>query len=328
MMRTERRHEQCLNCGTATPGHFCPECGQRNTDLHASIWELALDILGEAFEADSRMARTVVPFLFQPGFLTNEYNAGRRVGYSSPLRLYLFASFTFFLVLGFAPHSEDESKFRGSVTIGSADGGAIVVGNGNFVSSGRDGGQPQRARGESDGGSDGGVLSALANAGEPDQPLDGGLVVQGLGAIGHRFEEKARTIQSSTGERRAELVERIRNETYSDASKAFFLLVPLFALLLKLLYWRRRRYYVEHLTLAFHLHAFSFLVLVPQLLLGGLASLAAVLVILAYLFVALRKVYGQGRLKTALKLAALLLVHLVFVSLCIGAAAAIGFLTA
>ena len=42
--------------------------------------------------------------------------------------------------------------------------------------------------------------------------------------------------------------------------KAFFVLVPLSALLLHALYWRRGMAYAEHLILALHVHAFGFLV--------------------------------------------------------------------
>ncbi|MCO4799896.1 MAG: DUF3667 domain-containing protein, partial [Colwelliaceae bacterium] len=45
--------------------------------------------------------RTLFPLIFKPGFLTNEYIAGRRVHYVPPLRLYLFISIIFFISLKF-----------------------------------------------------------------------------------------------------------------------------------------------------------------------------------------------------------------------------------
>jgi hypothetical protein len=116
-----RHHSpNCLNCGEATPGEYCGACGQRNVDLRASFWELLVDIFSEAFEADSRIGRTIVPFLFKPGFLTNEHNSGRRVRYSSPLRLYLFASTIFFLSASFSV-----SRAKLEIYVGAAaDGGS------------------------------------------------------------------------------------------------------------------------------------------------------------------------------------------------------------
>lgn len=47
----------------------------------------------------------------------------------------------------------------------------------------------------------------------------------------------------------------------SMTSKALFLLMPFFALMLKLLFVRRDPLYIDHLIFAFHYHSFLFLVL-------------------------------------------------------------------
>ena len=95
---------------------------------------------------------------------------------------------------------------------------------------------------------------------------------------------------------------------------ALIFLLPLMALVLKALYPLSRRYYVEHLLFFVHFHAFFFLILTLQVLLARLAAILAVpetaialtmvvisLYIPVYLFVGMRKVYGQGRLVTFLK---------------------------
>ena len=95
---------------------------------------------------------------------------------------------------------------------------------------------------------------------------------------------------------------------------ALIVLLPLMALILKALYPLSRRYYVEHLLFFVHFHAFFFLILTIQILyarLGSLLSLPEFAVVLplvaisfyipVYLFVAMRKVYGQGRLITLFK---------------------------
>ncbi len=94
-----RGSEHCANCGEATPNAFCPGCGQRNADYQRPLRELASDAFGELFQLDSRIGRTLVPFLFRPGMLTNEFLAGRRARYSSPIRLYLLTSVAYFLAL-------------------------------------------------------------------------------------------------------------------------------------------------------------------------------------------------------------------------------------
>ena len=99
----------------------------------------------------------------------------------------------------------------------------------------------------------------------------------------------------------------------ANLQRAFFLLLPVFALLLKLMYLRRRSLYLDHLVFALHYHAFAFVILTALIL--ARANLprpvAAPLVIVlwlwiyVYLFFALRRVYGDSRSRTGLRFAAL-----------------------
>lgn len=103
---------------------------------------------------------------------------------------------------------------------------------------------------------------------------------------------------------------------------ALILLLPLMALALKLLYPLSRRYYVEHLLFFVHFHAFFFLILTLQILwsrlvgAAGLPVAAGVLPVVAssfyipvYLYLSMRRVYGQGRFITFLKFFLLLIVY-------------------
>jgi hypothetical protein len=78
----------------------------------------------------------------------------------------------------------------------------------------------------------------------------------------------------------------------SNVGGAMFLMLPLFALFMKLLWWNRRLHYTEHLVFGLHLHAFWFVCLaltLPDLpWLVGLAMLA----IPVYGLLATRRVYG------------------------------------
>jgi len=105
------------------------------------------------------------------------------------------------------------------------------------------------------------------------------------------------------------------------------LLIPVVGLLLKVLFWRR--YYVEHLVFALHLHAFAFLVVSASLLLGfgfqraggpmglyqGLVVLAAGIEI-AYFGLSLRRTYGTSVPTMILKGGVLLFSYLVVLSGC------------
>jgi hypothetical protein len=108
------------------------------------------------------------------------------------------------------------------------------------------------------------------------------------------------------------------NRIFTDRlAKSIILLVPVFAALLFALYRRRR--YIAHLVFSLHLHSFAFLVLIAGLVVdlavqapegSGPGNALAVLAIAVYSFLALRRVYGQGRLLTVLKMAFLLLGYL------------------
>lgn len=88
--------------------------------------------------------------------------------------------------------------------------------------------------------------------------------------------------------------------------------VPLFAFVLKLLYFRQRRFYVEHLVYALHIHTFVYVTVVLITLLGlaaqrwvpsiqVLLTVALSFVVVAQVFVSIRRVYRQGWFMTILK---------------------------
>lgn len=103
----------------------------------------------------------------------------------------------------------------------------------------------------------------------------------------------------------------------SNLPRAFFLLLPLFALVLKLLYPRRGILYLDHLVFALHFHAFAFTVMAAAILsrtrmplpVAATVGVGAWLWIFVYLFLAMRAVYADSRWKTGLRFAALLIVY-------------------
>ena len=91
----------CDNCGQSLQGEYCHICGQHERSYIRNVFSLISEILGELGSWDSRLLRTMVPLLFRPAYLSNEYIVGRRVRYVPPIRLYLFVSLIFFLTLTF-----------------------------------------------------------------------------------------------------------------------------------------------------------------------------------------------------------------------------------
>ncbi|MCU0606190.1 MAG: DUF3667 domain-containing protein [Candidatus Edwardsbacteria bacterium] len=99
---------------------------------------------------------------------------------------------------------------------------------------------------------------------------------------------------------------------FKRMAQGMFVLMPILALLLKALYERSRRGYVEHLILSLNFHSFTFLVVIflqALYLIGGramtLANPGVLLLVPAYLLLAMKRCYGQGIVKTTVKFALL-----------------------
>lgn len=103
--------ETCRNCASPVRGKFCSECGQENINLVVPVGDLVGDIFDEFFKFDSRLFLTIGLLIRRPGFLTNEYIAGKRARYLAPFRLYFTLSAIYFLVSGFLHINEQMSKY-------------------------------------------------------------------------------------------------------------------------------------------------------------------------------------------------------------------------
>ncbi|HEX7375434.1 MAG TPA: DUF4286 family protein [Steroidobacteraceae bacterium] len=121
---------------------------------------------------------------------------------------------------------------------------------------------------------------------------------------------------------------------YDNIPKMMFIFLPLIAGVMYVLYLGSGRYYVEHLLFFVHFHAFFFLGGIAVVLLeraggvlgtykigGLLESLGKILITVLmiyvpiYLYRAMRRVYGQGRIVTLLKYSILVVGYLFFLTL-------------
>ena len=107
----------CRNCGAALSGRYCSACGQRH-DTHAPTVGHFLHETAETLtHVDSRLWRTLWYLLSRPGFLTQEFFAGRRARYLPPIRLYIVISVACFLLLALMPSSENDSSQNSAVVM-------------------------------------------------------------------------------------------------------------------------------------------------------------------------------------------------------------------
>ena len=336
----------CLNCGTRLRGQYCGNCGQRSRSRLISLWELISDAFGDLFELDSRLWQTLRPLVARPGRLTHDYLQGRRARYMPPFRMYLVLSLVFFLVAFFDPRGDFSLVTENEPDSAAAteDGSPLPP-----VPDEQDLSEALQVQQEvlDELAAEGIIASDEPRADEDDS--DGTIHIQ-LGsntdaiqvnpdAESGECEVTAADLSDVPGWLRwfmtPERIEHICEQILVDDGRAFareildnvpaalIVLLPLMAFVLKVLYPLSRRYYVEHLLFFVHYHAFFFLILTLQILFARIAGLlavpetAVVLTVVAtsfyvpiYLFVAMRRVYGQGRLVTFLKYVVLLAAYL------------------
>jgi hypothetical protein len=308
----------CLNCGAHLRGQYCGNCGQRGSSRLISLWELLREAFGDLFELDSRLWRTLVPLVVKPGRLTHDYLQGRRVRYMPPFRMYLVLSLLFFLVAFFDPREslgifyEPQTEEEAAAQRQQEAAKIADEVRREFAAEGLIPPPPEEAP-ETGEDAEGG-LNIRING---DGPGEADCQVDEFNINGPEWLKRR-----LTPERLVKICEDMKKDNgrqflrnlYDNIPIALIVLLPIMAFVLKLLYPLSRRYYVEHLLFFVHFHAFLFLILTLQILVGRLNSLlptpeaAGILIIVAasfyvpvYLFVAMRRVYGQGRLVTAFK---------------------------
>jgi hypothetical protein len=94
----------CPSCGAAAAGRFCAECGERTTGrVDPTVVAFLRDALYELLNADSRVWRSFRSLFLEPGRLSEEYLAGRRRPWLSPVQLFLICNVAFFILLEFLP---------------------------------------------------------------------------------------------------------------------------------------------------------------------------------------------------------------------------------
>lgn len=85
--------KSCLNCGQESDADYCPACGQSMAVKISTVWHFINETLDVIYNFDSTIWRSILPLLFQPVKLTNEYTADSQG-------------------LHFPGYQEDQSKLR------------------------------------------------------------------------------------------------------------------------------------------------------------------------------------------------------------------------
>ncbi|MDP4149924.1 MAG: DUF3667 domain-containing protein [Bacteroidota bacterium] len=391
----ERKEPTCLNCQTnPLYGRYCHVCGQENLEPRETVWHLVQHFFNDITHFDGKFFSTVKYLLKRPGFLSVEYTRGRRASYLNPIRMYVFTSAIFFIILFSLPASRqvlqvketppkekaeglrDLQKARDKVNAGlpQANSGdredkqieldrlntTIAVIRRTYGDTTTRKFTREELRGfwlqayaDSIGRSDlpatvrTRLKDAISQANDtarrnnlfgwhesqyhsvahydsvqhalPDSLRDGffkGLLMRRI----INMDEEVRKDQSS-------FFEHFKENFLHSFPKILFFSLPFFALILRLLYVRRKQYlYVEHGIFTIHVYCATFLSTLALSLLNELTNLLGwrwldvlsgflifglILYMLWYLYKAMRTFYRQGRAKTIVKYIILMLLAFV-----------------
>ena len=104
----------CLECGEPLAGKFCSRCGAKNRPPLRPLHHWLTDLGRQVAVLDIRLLRTLPRLFSSPGRLTAEYVAGRRLAYTSPIRLYVAASAVVLAAMNLLGISDIETMLAGA----------------------------------------------------------------------------------------------------------------------------------------------------------------------------------------------------------------------
>ncbi len=352
----EREEKICLNCGAAVHGRFCHICGQENIEPKESFWHLVTHFAYDITHFDGKFFSTLKYLLFKPGFLSREYLMGRRASYLHPIRMYVFTSAFFFLVF-FSLHKEEEV---GTVTITEKPAKVIIAElekKRQSLQEDLKDSLPELAREPIRRSlelveKDIALLQRDSTAKNDLQSTGSNFSIFSLSSNDQRYrsEQQYDSLQAALPEKdRDNFIERrfarqnlhLREKYHNDGKaiwtailskfrhlfpQMMFVSLPLFALLLQLLYIRRKSfYYVNHVVYAIHLYCAVFMIILIGILtdllavklgfhvsdwIGSLFGMAA----FYYWYRSMRNFYEQRRGRTVMKYLLLLFLSLFLIS--------------
>ncbi len=312
----------CENCGAPMAGPFCAQCGQHAVDYRRSFRHIIVDVLDSFLSWDSKFFATIGWLIARPWHLTNQFLAGRRVRYVHPLRLYLLVSILFFFVVNYWGKSihADPSKL-------SAEDRAEIAADPDIPPKVK--AQVQRALDAK------GLIQPEAQASPspeaavPPQPTttaspppsvaspspsgDFGPLLQldkpTSDPLEKWLEQKAKEKMGEHGSKMALFIATL----FSNLPYMMLCCIPLFALVLKVLYVRKRIFYIDHLVYALHIHSFAYLAImlivlitialnrfIPGVFVGWIIA-ALWITFAAQIFLSIRRIYRQGWFFTVFK---------------------------
>lgn len=326
----EPTNKICSNCESPFDKEyeFCPHCGQKAKD-ELTIGVLFYNTISNYFSFDARFFRSFIPLMFKPGFVAKQFVKGKRLQYLHPAQYYLFVSVVFFFILSFQvrKYNNDADKLLHKgfetekkselININPLDSADVA----NLTKPIFD--SPEKFTGLNE--VERKIIDSTlkANLAKPNtvnfnwrsytKKLDS------LIAAGASEEEQLKVVgfKDDSGFMQKALIKQglklykqegagIVQVFFDVIPIALFFLLPIFAFILKLFYWKRGSF-PYHLVFSFYY--FSYLFIILGLLIGlsyfidipGWIELIVILSTFVYLWLSAKHFYEQGYFVTLLK---------------------------
>jgi Protein of unknown function (DUF3667) len=315
----------CENCGAPMAGPFCAKCGQHAVDYRRSFGRVFADVLDSFLNWDSKFTMSLWLLMSRPWKLTIDFLSGKRVRHMHPLRLYLLISIVFFFAVNYWAKSirTDPSKLspedRAEVAA-ELDKEDIPPELKARIRGAIDAKNPTQPEGQSSSPSPPTTITPQPSGSASPSPIaspspsgDFGPLVQldkpPSTGFERWLEQRAKEKMGEHGSKMALFIATL----FQNLPYMMLCCIPLFALVLKVLYLRKRIFYIDHLIYALHIHSFAYLAIISIVLItiglnrvipGTLAGwiIAALWVTFAtQIFLSIRRVYRQGWFFTILK---------------------------
>ncbi len=320
---------------------FCPHCGQKTND-ELTLGVLFYNTISNYFSFDARFLKSFIPLMFRPGYLAKEFIKGKRLLYLHPAQMYLFIAVIFFFVFSFYARDGREELDKNmqrvlesrSEKVFSKD--SIDIQDSLDVKALTD---PIKNNGSTIGLNEEEIktLDSLSNIKIPKKDMAMTFSfdqekIDSLLAVGASDKELYSAMGMSddagyfTRKFYAQGLKFYKNmglgqvyQTFIDSIPlAMFFLLPIFAFLLKIFFFRKGRY-AHHLVFSFYY--FSFLFVVFTIIFGvnrfwPIPDVIDWLIALStffYLLVAIIKFYGQNWFLSFIKSGVVSFLFLLFV---------------
>tara|TARA_R110002111_G_scaffold66446_6_gene108293 strand:+ start:1667 stop:2746 length:1080 start_codon:yes stop_codon:yes gene_type:complete len=318
----------CKNCEQPYDEEFqfCPHCGQKSND-ELTIGVLFYNTISNYFSFDARFFKSFIPLLFRPGYLAKEFIKGKRLLYLHPAQMYLFISVVFFFIFSFSVREQVDNLNNNFQEIFDKDGTVVLDSIQTIKRDSIRHIKDSIARKE--------IESALRSnkfiTGMSDKEIDSIVKLDNLpkkNDISFGFDESEidsllsvnttdKEIYKSMGLEeddgwlmrklyaqmlkfyKAKDAGNIISTFYDTVPIALFFVLPIFALILKLFYYRKGPY-AYHLVFSFYYFSFVFTVLTIIFgvnLIYEISNWIDFLIALScfmYLFIAIKRFYNQG----------------------------------